>query len=161
MQQGCFYICTSLSFVFAQPFFGEARAWLIATGGCVLTDHRLIIIHVRLVCRRAFQEYYQEHLEYACPTEDIYLEWERFQWRQLSCSQLVYVHQDCHQRALSLGFSLHCKIILCVPLKLGSAFLQYNRHLTDFIHLSLSLSVCLCPSSQWMDCLFLLSFSMI
>lgn len=23
---------------------------------------------------RAFQEYYQEHLEYACPTEDIYLE---------------------------------------------------------------------------------------
>lgn len=25
-------------------------------------------------CSRAFQEYYQEHLEYACPTEDIYLE---------------------------------------------------------------------------------------
>lgn len=24
--------------------------------------------------RRAFHEYYQEHLEYACPTEDIYLE---------------------------------------------------------------------------------------
>ncbi|XP_016370607.1 C-Jun-amino-terminal kinase-interacting protein 2-like [Sinocyclocheilus rhinocerous] len=24
--------------------------------------------------KRAFQEYYQEHLEYACPTEDIYLE---------------------------------------------------------------------------------------
>ncbi len=24
--------------------------------------------------RRAFQEYYQEHIEYACPTEDIYLE---------------------------------------------------------------------------------------
>lgn len=23
---------------------------------------------------RAFLEYYQEHLEYACPTEDIYLE---------------------------------------------------------------------------------------
>lgn len=27
-----------------------------------------------LPCSRAFQEYYQEHLEYACPTEDIYLE---------------------------------------------------------------------------------------
>jgi mitogen-activated protein kinase 8 interacting protein 2 len=26
------------------------------------------------VYRKAFQEYYQEHLEYACPTEDIYLE---------------------------------------------------------------------------------------
>uniref|UniRef100_A0A3Q3X4X5 SH3 domain-containing protein n=1 Tax=Mola mola TaxID=94237 RepID=A0A3Q3X4X5_MOLML len=25
-------------------------------------------------CVRAFQEFYQEHLEYACPTEDIYLE---------------------------------------------------------------------------------------
>lgn len=29
---------------------------------------------VRLVRSRAFLEYYQEHLEYACPTEDIYLE---------------------------------------------------------------------------------------
>ncbi|KAJ7424819.1 C-Jun-amino-terminal kinase-interacting protein 2-like protein [Willisornis vidua] len=28
----------------------------------------------RAVFSRAFQEYYQEHLEYACPTEDIYLE---------------------------------------------------------------------------------------
>lgn len=27
-----------------------------------------------LSCSRAFLEYYQEHLEYACPTEDIYLE---------------------------------------------------------------------------------------
>lgn len=27
-----------------------------------------------LLCSRAFLEYYQEHLEYACPTEDIYLE---------------------------------------------------------------------------------------
>ncbi|GAB0175380.1 C-Jun-amino-terminal kinase-interacting protein 2 [Grus japonensis] len=30
--------------------------------------------HVAECVGRAFQEYYQEHLEYACPTEDIYLE---------------------------------------------------------------------------------------
>ncbi|XP_030072869.1 C-Jun-amino-terminal kinase-interacting protein 2 [Microcaecilia unicolor] len=30
--------------------------------------------HVAESIGRAFQEYYQEHLEYACPTEDIYLE---------------------------------------------------------------------------------------
>lgn len=35
------------------------------------------------------------------------------------------------------GSSLHGKILFCVPLKLGSSFLQYARHLTDFIHLSL------------------------
>lgn len=51
--------------------------------------------------------------------------------------QLVYVHRVCHQRALSVGSSLHCKILFCVPLKLASSFLQYARHLTDFIHVSL------------------------
>ncbi|KAF7254623.1 C-Jun-amino-terminal kinase-interacting protein 2 [Varanus komodoensis] len=30
--------------------------------------------HVAECVGRAFQEYYQEHLEFACPTEDIYLE---------------------------------------------------------------------------------------
>lgn len=31
--------------------------------------------HCRLpLCSRAFLEYYQEHLAFACPTEDIYLE---------------------------------------------------------------------------------------
>lgn len=33
---------------------------------------------------------------------------------------LVYVHQVWHPRALSVGSSLHCKILFCVPLKLGS-----------------------------------------
>lgn len=51
--------------------------------------------------------------------------------------QPVCVHQVSHQRALSTGSSLQCKILFCVPLKLGSPFLQYARHLTDFIHLSL------------------------
>lgn len=43
-------------------------------GGCCSVAVTPAFIHVRLFCRRAFQEYYQEHLEYACPTEDIYLE---------------------------------------------------------------------------------------
>lgn len=27
-----------------------------------------------LCCRRAFQQFYKEYVEYTCPTEDIYLE---------------------------------------------------------------------------------------
>lgn len=27
-----------------------------------------------LYCRRAFQQFYKEYVEYTCPTEDIYLE---------------------------------------------------------------------------------------
>ena len=39
--------------------------------GIVQIFHHVLIC---VSCSRAFQEYYQEHLEYACPTEDIYLE---------------------------------------------------------------------------------------
>lgn len=77
---------------------------------------------------------------------------------QLLSLQLVYVHRVCHQRELSVGFSLHCKILFCVPPTLGSSFLQYARHLTDFIHPSLF--VCF-HHPDGIDCLFLLSFSMI
>lgn len=50
--------------------------------------------------------------------------------------QLVYVHQFCHQRALSVGIFFFRSIVKysSVPLNLGSSFLQYARHLTDFIH---------------------------
>lgn len=58
------------------------------------------------------------------------------------------------------GSPLQCKIRFRLPLNLGSPFLQYARHLTDFIHLSLSL--CLFPYFHHLDgsiacffCLFL------
>lgn len=44
-----------------EPVVSQLTGWSLFTDDC-------------LSCRRAFQEYYQEHLEYACPTEDIYLE---------------------------------------------------------------------------------------
>lgn len=48
----------------------------ITVGDCRLISSRLLTLSsvLSFSCRRAFQEYYQEHLEYACPTEDIYLE---------------------------------------------------------------------------------------
>lgn len=54
--------------------------------------------------------------------------------------------------------SLQCNILFYVPMKVGSPFLQYARHLTDFIHLSLSLFISIFPSSRWINCLFLFVF---
>lgn len=46
---------------------GELRAWAGAAWAAWLVDPLP-------PPSRAFLEYYQQHLEYACPTEDIYLE---------------------------------------------------------------------------------------
>lgn len=48
---------------------GELRAWGWADSGGPEW-----LVDDALSPSRAFLEYYQEHLEYACPTEDIYLE---------------------------------------------------------------------------------------
>lgn len=39
-----------------------------------LVRRLLLKLRLLLCCRRAFQQFYKEYVEYTCPTEDIYLE---------------------------------------------------------------------------------------
>lgn len=66
--------------------------------------------------------------------------------------ELVYGHSLPPEGAVIWLFSL----IVKYSSQQGYSFLLYAWHLTDFIHSYLSL--CLFPSSWWIDCLFLLSF---
>lgn len=143
IQQGCFCICTSIIFVF------EPNSRFL-----VKPEHDSLLreaVFLQIAGWSLFMSVLSVDEPSRSTTRNIWstpAPQRTSTWSKKGCHvdhflapQLVYVHRDCHQRALSLGSSLHCKILLCVPLELGSAFLHYTRHLTDFIHLSLSLSL--------------------
>ncbi len=115
----------------------------ITTEGCVLIAGRSIISHVLIRLSFPSDEPSRSTTRniWSTPAQLRTSTWSKNCCHDdhLLSPQLVYVHQVCHQRVLSVGSPLHCKILFCVPLKLASSFLQYARHLTDFIHLSLFL----------------------
>lgn len=118
-----------------------------------ISEVNLKLSYVCVFCRRAFQEYYQEHLEYACPTEDIYLEWEMLPW-QLSFATACVCSSGLPPEGAVSGdfFSLHCKMLMSLENLDHHSYSMLDIWLISLIPFSLFISMI---SMDWLPVSFI------